>query len=194
MNTIKKALEKGLFSKELEAELQELLTAKTGQLPTKTSHLKLISGEERIIIDACEGTRTMNTMGKLFPGNIEDDFSNYGLNKPQSATDATSVRVYEITRDGVLAQFFTSFNVGLKSLVFTRDQIITFCEKNSNWLHPSGNATLFLTEENDEFFFVRVWCGVSSRRVNVGRLGRDSVYGASVTYRLVVPQLVPVTG
>jgi hypothetical protein len=75
-------------------------------------------------------------------------------------------------------------------LVFTRDQIITFCEKNANWLHPSGNSTLFITEENDEFFFVGVWIDASDRSVNVLRLDFDSVCSASLRYRLVVPQQI----
>lgn len=171
---------------------QNLENQKLGLVPTSTSFLKCLSEGTEVKISACDGTLLMKDATNIFPGNIDGDFENFGLNVPQAATPETLVRVFEITRDGLWPQFFTSFNHGLYDLALTRMQIAKYVEENSMWLHPKDNSTLFLTEENDEFFLVYAYYPASERGVGVYRFDDGGVWKAVDTYRLVVPQYVPV--
>lgn len=158
-------------------------------------YLRLISGGETVTISACKGGKNANIYHakKTFPGYIDSDFNNYGINLPQPATEKTDVDVYEMyNKDADFRTLFGSLSSDLKNLTFeSQEQIETFCQENKQWLRTGGYGTFFLfTEEVDgeeKFFVARVGFGSGELRVCVRRLSLDRVWGASLAHRLVVP-------
>lgn len=158
-------------------------------------YLRLISGGETVTISACKGGPKANIYHakKTFPGYIDPDFNNYGINLPQPATEKTDVDVYEMyNKDADFRTLFGSLGSDLKSLVFeSQEQIEKFCQENKQWLRTGGYGTFFLfTEEVDgeeKFFVAGVHFDSGGLKVCVHHLSDGSVWRASSAHRFVVP-------
>lgn len=152
-------------------------------------YLKLISGEEDITIDVCDGTELISEATDTF-ASIDSDFENYGANEKGVATNATKVGVYELTKDSQFADFFNSIGVALDKLCLTQAQIINFIRKHRNWLRTNEYATFFLFKSGSKFFVAYVSFDVDGRLgVYVDRLGHGFVWRAGRRHRVVVPEL-----
>ncbi|MCD8527772.1 MAG: hypothetical protein LRY41_00280, partial [Candidatus Pacebacteria bacterium] len=158
-------------------------------------YLRLISGGETVTISTCKGGKNANIYHakKTFPGYIDPDFNNCGINLPQPATEKTDVDVYEMyNKNADFRTLFGSLSSDLKSLAFeSQEQIETFCKENKQWLRTDGYGTFFLfTEEVDgeeKFFIADVGFSSGGLMVYVFHLSSDRVWAASAAHRIVVP-------
>jgi len=114
---------------------------------TEGTILKLISGGERLILDACDGKRTIVTAKKFFAtGLLDPNFRKWGTNKTSKPTPETDVLVYEMERSATFAQIFSSLGDDINQLCFTQHQIINFIEKHSSWLRIKGDGIFFYSK------------------------------------------------
>jgi len=153
--------------------------------------LRLISGGEKIMIEALDGKAYISDAKKTFKSFIDGNFKNWGLNQFGSATAETLLDVSEMVGDGTFVQIFTGISSNLEKLVMTQAQIIRFCEKHPTWLRQEGYATFFLTKVNGEYFVVRVYVASDGLNVRVYRLGHGNVWNGVYRHRVVSPQLIP---
>ncbi len=114
---------------------------------TKDEFLKLLSGDEEIIINACDGRETIASATDVFPSGTSFDFRDL-LSKTNScaSTNIAPVQVYEMTQEATLLQLFNSLSTStdLNDLCLTQHQIKLFCKDCSNWLLKGGCGTFFL--------------------------------------------------
>lgn len=157
----------------------------------KPSILRLISGGEKLMIEALDGKAYISDAKEIFKSFIDSDFKNWGLNQSGPATAETLLDVSEMTSDGTFIQIFTGISSDLEKLVMTQAQIIRFCEKHPTWLRQEGYATFFLTKVNGEYFVVRVYVYSDGLLVRVFRLESGHVWFGECPLRVVVPQLIP---
>ena len=171
-------------------QLVENLFAEDGKVKENPAILQVISGGEKLMIEALDGKAYISDAKKVFKSYIDGDFKNWGLNQSGPATAETLVDVSEMVKDATFVQIFTGITPDLDKLVLTQAQIIRFCEKHPTWLRQEGYATFFLTKVNGEYFVVRVYVSSDGLRVLVRRLGLDLVWLAEYRRRVVSPQLV----
>lgn len=175
----------------------ELLGMKLPQqtLVTETSHLRLFSGGQEVMISACVGgTRaSLAYADKTFTGYMDGDFKNWEIDTEQPATEAMLVLVYELHKDGNLMDIYNSFNVHKETLAFrSQEQVEKFVIENCTWLQTGGGGTFFLfTEEvkgKEEFFVASVEFDGDSRRlkVRVDGLWYGYVWAARLRHRFAV--------
>ncbi len=151
--------------------------------------LRLISGGEQLMLDACDGKRTIAGATDIF-SYIDPDLKNWGTDVEDEATPATAVAVHEMVKDGNLAEIFTSLSGDVRKLALTQDQILNFVKKHRNWLRQDGWATLFLFRAGGKLFVAYVFVDSGGGLlVYVLRFEFGLVWRAGVRRRLVVPQL-----
>ena len=172
-------------------QLIEGLFTEDGKIKKNPSILQLISGGEKLMIEALDGKAYISDAKKTFKSFIDSDFKNWGLNQSGPATAETLLDISEMVGDGTFVQIFTGITPDLEKLVMTQAQIIRFCEKHPTWLRQEGYATFFLTKVGDEYFVVRVGVYSDGLRVGVGRLEDDRVWDGGCRNRVFVPQLIP---
>ncbi len=160
-----------------------------GKQPEKALILKLISEAHEIIIETCDGSQIIANAKETFKSWIDNDFRNWGTNKAGKSTQKTPIQVHEMVKNATFAQMFNSLSIDLDKLCLTQHQIKTFCEVHKEWLRKDGYATFFLFKVEDQFFVARVRVYSGGLRVNVSRFGRDCVWPAGYSLRVVVPQL-----
>ncbi len=171
-------------------QLVENLFTEDGKVKENPSILQVISGGEKLMIEALDGKAYISDAKKVFKSYIDGDFKNWGLNQPNTATAETLVDVSEMIKDATFAQVFTGITPDLDKLVLTQAQIIRFCEKHPTWLRQEGYATFFLTKVNGEYFVVYVFVFSGGLEVLVYRLEDGYVWDAEYRHRVVSPQLV----
>lgn len=155
--------------------------------------VKLISGDEKLTLDACDGKRTIVQATDVF-SYIDPDFKNWGTDVAGEAISEMSVAVYELANNANFAKMFASLNSDANQLVLTQHQILNFIQKHGKWLLLGDGATFFLFRKNNGLFVAAVddYFGVSShRRIHVHRFGFLHVWLSDDynQHRLVVPQL-----
>ncbi len=170
------------------AFLSVLASQKTQE--QKNEFLKLISGNEMLVLDSVDGTETLANATDVFFW-IDADFKNWGTDEKGQATEKTPVAVYEMKKDATFSQMFSSISSDVRKLFLTQAQIKNFVKKFRNWLRTDGWATFFLFEANNKFFVAHVPVRTDgSLHVRVYRLEDSHVWDADDRRRLVVPQLV----
>ena len=112
---------------------------------------------------------------------IDRDFAEYGANKPGGKTEAQTLEVLEIDKDGTFDDYFN------KNQVLSQEQIIWFVRKHKDKLRDNG--TFFLFKSGDDFFVADVRVDSFGLFVRVGRFENSSVWHADDRHRVVVPQL-----
>jgi hypothetical protein len=177
----------GTFLKMSPAKRNELFGS-AAPLAKDNEILRLLSGDESLIIDECDGTETIAKAKAVFPSGIDGDFKNWGTDKPGTATEATAVDVHELIKNATFANMFTSFGTDLDKLCLTQSQIIQFCKKFPSWLRHDGYATFFLFKVEDQFFVALVGVSSVGLYVLVHRFEDVDVWDAEDRRRLVVPQ------
>ena len=153
--------------------------------------LRLISGGQKIMIEALDGKAYISDAKKTFKSFIDGDFKDWGLNQSGPATAETLLDISEMVGDGTFVQIFSNISSDLEKLVMTQAQIIRFCEKHPTWLSQKGCATFFLTKVGEEYFVVYVFVRSGGLDVPVNRLGNDYVWHGEDRHRVVSPQLIP---
>ncbi|MBI3255839.1 MAG: hypothetical protein HYZ63_02610 [Candidatus Andersenbacteria bacterium] len=158
--------------------------------PKPQSILRLISGEERLMLDPTDGKETIPNAKAVFPAHIDSDFRNWEADETSEPTGETRVAVYEMVQDAKFEAMFTSLSAEKETLCLTHSQIIGFVKKYRNWLRTDGYATFFLFRSHGKFFVAYVCfddCG--PLEVGVFRFEYDRVWSGDYRHRVVVPQL-----
>jgi hypothetical protein len=154
------------------------------------SILRLISGEETLVLDPTDGKETISEAGDVFTGYIDPDFKSWGADEPSGPTPETPVQVHEMVQDATFAQMFASLGVDKERLCVTQAQIKQFCQKHRTWLRTDGYATFFLFKSKGKFFVAHVhFDGGGRLKVHVHRFEHDNVWSGVRQHRVVVPQL-----
>jgi hypothetical protein len=163
---------------------------KTMSTILETKYLKLISADENLILDACDGSEIIAGSDDMFEAGIDSDFVKWGANEQGVATVETPVEVHELVKNATLAQMFGSLSADVSTLCLTQHQIKNFIRKYRSWLRADGYATLFLFKSNGSFFVARVNLHSDGRLyVYVYKFDDDHVWDAEDRYRIVAPQL-----
>lgn len=163
---------------------------KTMSIVFDNEYLKLISGNETLVIDQCDGSRVIADANDVFDY-IDSDFRNWKADEVGQATLDTPVNVCELVKDGTFSDFFSSLTPDMDKLCFTQDQIIGFVKKHRDWLRTDGLATFFPFKSHNKFFVARVRFDSDGRlHVSVHELEFGGRWGAGGRRRVVVPQLV----
>lgn len=157
----------------------------------KSSILRLISGEEKLMIEALDGKARISDAKKIFKSYIDVDFANFGFNQSNLASTETLFDVSEMTSGGKFVQIFFSITPDLSKIFMTQHQIIRFCEKYSTWLRQEGHATLFLTKLKGVYFVVHVRVSSGGMSVRVHPITYDCIWHGAYRHRVVSPQLIP---
>lgn len=163
---------------------------KTMSTAFETEYLKLISADETLVIDQCDGQKVIADASDVF-NSIDSDFRNWKADEVGQATSDTPVNVYELVKDGMFSDFFTSLTTDTGKLCLTQDQIIGFVKKHRNWLRTDGYATFFLFKSYGKIFVAYVHVDSDGTlHVDVSRLERGYRWFAVYRHRFVAPQLV----
>lgn len=156
----------------------------------QSDFLKLISGKESLILDSVDGKEILAEAKDVF-GHIDLDFKNWGADEKGPATEATPVRVYEMTKDATFSQIFGSLSSDVRKLYLTQAQIKNFVKKYRNWLRTDSYATFFLFESDKKFFVANVHVYPNGTlNVYLRRFEYSGDWYAEYRHRLVAPQLV----
>ncbi len=150
--------------------------------------LVCILKDEKIKVGATTGEETIAAASDVFDW-IDPDFENWGTNVPSGkATEAASVKVYEMHRDATFEQMFGSLG-DIEALCLEQGQVVNFCRENRGKLRLDGWATFvpFKVEGCNEPFVARVCVGGGGLKLFVDRLGSDNVWSAAYRHRVVVP-------
>ena len=172
-------------------DLKEALS-KSLLIPS-SQYLRLISGEQRLVLAPTDGTRTFVKSAAMFLGYFDPNFQNWNTDVPSTATAETLFQVYEQVKNGNFAQVFGSLE-NLKrphaSLFFTQDQAIEVIASHATWLHPKGWATFIPFTAGDEALVAYVDRDDGGKLLSgVYHFSFDHVWRAEDRRRFVVPQL-----
>ncbi len=151
--------------------------------------LRLISGEETLVIDECDGSEILADADDVFAW-IDSDFRNWGANEKGHAKGNTPVQVCELEKDAKFYQIYGASSVDLDKLCLTQHQIKKFVQKHRSWLRTDGYGTFFLFKSKSHYFVAYVrFRSADELRVGVRRFECDRVWRAVVRHRFVIPQL-----
>lgn len=177
----------------VKSELKKFVTKRpcwTAQpFSDRNPYLRCISEGQEIMIGETKGKRTIAKAKDVFPGWIDPDFVNYGLDVKGKAKPKIPAMVLEMEKNGTFKDVFGGFGENLDRLVLEQDQVIKFCEEHADWLRTDGYGTFFLLKEEDEFFVAFVYRLGGGLRVYADRLSGGRVWDAQFRRRFVVPQL-----
>jgi hypothetical protein len=148
--------------------------------------LKLISGEEPLVLDSDDGQETIAQAGDVFRY-VDSNFKHWRCDVAALPTKETAVQVYEMVRNSTFQELFNGFGVALDSLALTQAQIKQFVKHYGEWLKKGGNGTFFLFKIGDEFFVAAAYFFSDGRLgVRVRGLTLERVFRAQKRHRLVV--------
>jgi hypothetical protein len=148
---------------------------------------KRLFAKQTIILQENDGHRTIASSKDVFDSWLSPRFKGLGLDKPQKATAATEVSVYELAEDD-----FSPFFINLcrnpnrpQEACLTQSQIVDFCQKHKKKLDPY-RVTSFIFEENGSYYvaLLRVRSGrllIFVDLFNLGHTGRAN--------RMIVPKI-----
>ncbi len=151
--------------------------------------LGLISGTESIVLDATDGSETINNAQEVFTAFLDSDFKGWGCDVKNKPTDRMEVEVYEMFREGDFNRIFHQFGNDLDKLCLTQPQIIQFVKVQNKWLNTDCQATFFLFKVNNEFFVARVYLHSTGHLdAYAHRISHGLVWGSEKHCRVVVPK------
>jgi hypothetical protein len=163
-----------------------VISQKNGRFVSE--RLKLISFNETLLIEPCDGRETIAGSSGVF-SYVDSNFKHWGCDVQEPAAGETRLHVYEMARDGTFQELFSDFGVEVDGLSLTQVQITQFVKRYPYWLTPSGNGTFFLFKAGNECFVAVVYLFFDGRiGVRARRLSLDRVFRAGKRHRLVVPQ------
>ena len=139
--------------------------------------LKLVSGEDALVLDPADGRETLGQATDVFRY-IDHNFERWNCNIVGPPTKQTAVQVYEMIRNSTFQELFGGFGAALDSLALTQEQIKQFAKHHPDWLQEGGNGTFFLFKVGNEFFVAAAYffsdgqIGVRLRRLTWAQLRR----------------------
>jgi hypothetical protein len=147
---------------------------------------KLLS-KEKISIDSCNGKETLAKAKDVFK-DIDESFTTWNIDKPDTATKKTPVQVYEMPKFSEFWEEYKKLSKDLNKLSLTQHQIKNFCRKNSKWLNDN-DATLFLFKVKDKFYIAFVYVDPDGLIIFVRKFGESEVWGTGDLRRVVIPEI-----
>jgi len=169
--------------------LQDIVDGKFIYEREDNTILSLLSKDESIIIDPCDGYETITNAKKTFKSEIDKNFENLFTDKPSKATKETVVEVYQTTKNATLVQMFASFGADFDKLCLTQHQIKSFCEKYFEWLDVY--ATFFLLKVGDQFVVASVGTSSPGRLfIGLNKFSSENVWCKCYKLYMVVPKRV----
>lgn len=149
--------------------------------------LRPVSGNEHIVIDACDGTETFSNEDVFEFGTVDDGkVLKDGLVPP---TKKILVRVYEIVKDGTFEELFGVIGVNVDRLCLTEHQIISFFKNCKKWMHPNHCGTYFIFKSGDKIAVAGISGWRDGFRVSVHTLHEYVGWSVESLPRLVVPRI-----
>lgn len=156
--------------------------------------LQVLSKNE-IILPACDGKATFAQMKESrmygYFEHIDPNFKNWGTDKPGKATPETKIAVYKNLTEAKAREIF---EIDRPKLCLTQDQCLRFISRfEYKWITKDGESNLFLFENDNEFFVVRIFLGPAAclfnRVVHVYKLEESEVIWSAKYYsHIIVPQ------
>lgn len=134
--------------------------------------IKLPYAYPRIIADAKD----------IFPGWIDSDFKNYGLNTDGSRNESY-VEVHDLVENGTFKEIFESFGRNLEDMVVSQGQVIKFAKTIKK---DDPCIYFFLLKSGDTFFVAFVRRNDGKLSAYVYHFGRDGVWRAEYRRRFVL--------
>jgi hypothetical protein len=148
--------------------------------------LKLISGDEPLVLDSDDGQETLAQATDVFRY-IDFNFKLWRCDCGGTADQETAVQVYELIRDSTFQEMFGGFGVVPDCLAFTQAQVKQFAKRYADWLKKGGNGTFFPFKVGDEFFVAAAYFFSDGRLgVRLRGLPLERVFRAQKRHRLVV--------
>jgi hypothetical protein len=148
--------------------------------------LRLISGEEALVVDPADGRQTLGQATDVFRY-IDHNFERWNCNIMGPPTKETAVRVYEMIRNSTVGELFGGFGTALDSLALTQAQIKQFAKHYRDWLQEGGNGTFFLFNIGNEFFVAAAYFFSDGQiGMRLRRLTLERVFRAQKRHSLVV--------
>jgi hypothetical protein len=151
-------------------------------------YFKLLYSSEKIIIDPCDGTKTLSSAKDVFPAGI-DGFFRHEHFSSEIATKVTEVKVYEAATDDTFSGMFYSFSNDLDELCFTQHQVVNFCKKYPKLLCQNRIETFFLIKVCNEYFIAPVVTFPTGLDVAIYEFNYNRLQKASNLHRIVIPKL-----
>ncbi len=153
--------------------------------PKPIIYTRCISGDEVITIGATTGLVSISGSTKIFNGGIYSGFS-AALGVAGQARGPVRVSVHDQIVNGNFAQIIGSLGCQL----FTQHQVVSFVEKNHEWLRKGERVTcLPFRAGNEAFVAVVDLIGHDRFSVGVRRLSYVGVWNVNLRHRFVVPEL-----
>lgn len=153
---------------------------------------RLLSKNKIILIEACDGTKTIASSQEVFDICIDHNFYDPDMLQPGEATKSVQVNVFEVVKDSTLMQIFASFgdyqipDFDMDELCLTQHQISCFCEKHKNWLRSNTCGTLFLTKVGFNYFVSHVISFSGNLAVHRHRLSDSVIKWKGISLHRVV--------
>lgn len=125
---------------------------------------KRLFAKQVIILGENGGSRTIASSKDVFNSWLSPRFKGLGLDKPQKATIATELTIYELA-EGEFGSFFINLckdSSRPQEVCLTQSQIVDFCDRLKKKLDPY-RVSSFIFKENGSYY-------VSLVRVRKGRL------------------------
>ena len=156
---------------------------------SNNSILRLVSGNEPIVICATVGANITASATDVFSWFLYPDFKNCDAQAAGEPTPDTSVEVYERVKDGDFKTIFGSLGRNLDELCLTQEQIIAFVRDHEKWLRTDGYTTFFLLKVGGEFFVARMrHARDSGLKADVVNFPYEDKWCGPDHHRVVVPQ------
>lgn len=130
-------------------------------------NLRLVLGDTALHLAACDGTKTIAQSKALFPYYLDTRFGAWGLDKPNEATDAMKLSMYEIGPEGSLKDLMDTLGVGIDALCLSQHQIVDVCDMYRDRLRQDGSKNDFIFKQYEQFFLAHVTMQPSGLSVNV---------------------------
>jgi hypothetical protein len=160
------------------------------QLFPGNEYLKLVSGDEKIIISACKGGYVITEDTATF-AYIDPDFKKYkDANEPSKPTPSMRVGVYELQKTGTSQEIFDSITKYTEIMELTLEQLVIFCIEHIELLSKNGSTSIVYKNSKNKFFVANVHVDDFGRLwVIVLRLKDDNEWNAESRHRVVLPEL-----
>ncbi len=153
-----------------------------------TDYLRLVSGNEKIVIRSTDGKRTIVQSVDLFTCGVDEDLHNLDTDVQGLPTKEMAVQIFEMTKSGTLAHMYGSFGEKLDSLCLEQSQIISFVENHEEWFRTGSYTMSFLFMVSEKLCVVRVTSINGEFYANIKSLVNKSVWPSSSKVRFVLPQ------
>ena len=154
---------------------------------TQNKLLKLISGNDEIIIEKTSGEKDLESAKDVFTEVMSIQTNSY-KNDQYVPTERTSVSVYEITDFDTASSLFDSLDMNQEKLCLTQHQIREFCISHKNWLAPFGLSTIFLFQVQRRFSIAKVVQGVGLQ-LHIMKFESGHYFRKEFGDRVIAPKL-----